>query len=457
MDRLGNLWIEMLQYEKLPEAPKQSQELIVWHGGLRNLVREGAGILSREKGWSVSVAEDLPDLADRDAYVRYWVLTAEEDAGRVFVSTDASQIVIPAVFGLEEDECLRFSEFEDYERSFLSGHHYICAGELLCHLFALISSADSSQKYIRLSGGTLPLADGAYMVWKTVRHPEPFFYFDNTYNGKLRELQQCQLACLEEFDRICKAHGITYFLGGGTLLGAIRHRNLIPWDDDIDVMMLRDQYEKFLSVVQKEISLDFYYQSNKTDPDYHSIFDKIRMNGTVFKTEFSRQFSGMHQGIFVDIFVHDRTAKHRSGQKLHVFFTLLARSLVFHKWEGTDMHFYGKMKRWCRIMTWYKNRTSMKKLERIQHKVVTHFSRKHTGYLYDGTGEHLRHGAFPEKWLSDVRIAFLGGKPYPVPVEAEKYLEYSYGKDYMQLPPPQKRKATHPVVELKMRSRNEIN
>lgn len=450
MERLGRLWIEMFQYEELPEAPEQAQVLVIPDESQRALAEEAAGMLSAGKNWQIRVTGRLPESVKRDIRVRYWVLAEEQEAAKAFVPSEVNSVIYPRIYGLTEEECRCYPEYEEYRRAFVPGERYISAGEWLCRLFAGIGAEKAAGKRIRLWAEDISLDDGTYMAWKTVWHAGEFFYFDNTYGGRLEKLQECQLACLDEFDRICKAHDISYFLGGGTLLGAVRHQRVIPWDDDIDVMMLRDQYERFLAVVQQEIGLDFHFQSNKTDPDYHSVFDKIRMEGTVFKTEFSRRFSGMHQGIFIDIFVHDRTAKHTWGQKLHVFATLFARSMVFHKWEGTDMHFYGKYQRLCRIMTWYKNRNPIKKLERLQYKVITHFNRRRTGWLYDGTGEHLRRGAFPESWLSGTRMGVLNGKPYPIPLEAEKYLAYSYGEDYMQLPPPQKRKAAHPVVELRL-------
>ena len=288
-----------------------------------------------------------------------------------------------------------------------------------------------------------------YLAEWQENHPgADFFYYDNTYGGRLRQLQEVELSCLDEFARICEKHGISWYLGGGSLLGAIRHGGMIPWDDDIDVMMLRPEYEKCTAAVQQEIGPDYYYQSNRTDPAYHSIFDKIRRNHSVFMTEYSRRVPGMHQGIFIDIFVHDRTSSRPLLQRWHVFRTLFARSLVWHKWEGTDMHFYGKLKLFCRVMTWWKNHRSMEALEKYQHRVVTAYRRRNTGWLYDGTGEHLRHGAFPESWLAPGRTAMFEGRRFPVPREAEKYLAYSYGENYMTLPDPPDRKAAHPIVAL---------
>ncbi len=289
--------------------------------------------------------------------------------------------------------------------------------------------------------------DGKYMLEFSKQRSEERFYFDNTYNGHLHLLHELLFKCLLEFDRICKKHDIKYFLGGGTLLGAVRHQGMIPWDDDMDVMMLRDDYNKFLSVINDELDSSMFFQSCETDPEYHSVFTKIRLNGTKFVTRFSCRFPEMHQGIFIDIFVHDHTSNNKLGQKLHVFKTLFVRSMVFHKWEGTPMHFYGRLKMVCRLATKYIRKTPMKKLEKYQDKVIQKYNKKNTKYLYDGTGEHLRHGAFPAEWLEDVEYLKFNGHDFPVPKNYKSYLKYSYG-DYNRWIPASLRKAGHDIIEV---------
>ena len=99
----------------------------------------------------------------------------------------------------------------------------------------------------------------------------------------LRRLQQTEFEILKEFDRICKKHNIQYFLDSGTALGAARHKGFIPWDDDIDVGMLRSDYEHFLEICPKELEQKYFLQTIETDPGCPCLFAKIRKNGTIYQ------------------------------------------------------------------------------------------------------------------------------------------------------------------------------
>ena len=92
----------------------------------------------------------------------------------------------------------------------------------------------------------------------------------------LQKLQQTETEILEEIDRLCEKHSIVYYLAGGTLLGAVRHRGFIPWDDDIDVAMPRNDYERFRDICLSELDERFYLHCPQTDKNYWLPFAKVR-------------------------------------------------------------------------------------------------------------------------------------------------------------------------------------
>ena len=292
----------------------------------------------------------------------------------------------------------------------------------------------------------ISLEDGLILLKKSIYNSDEIFIFEDTYQGKLEEVHNILLAYLLEIDRICKKHNINYFLAGGTLLGAIRHKGFIPWDDDADVMMLREDYDKFIKIVQSELPSNLFLQLPSTEKINHQVFAKIRINNTLFSTKFTGQFLDMHNGIFIDILAQDKTGKSKLSQKMHIYATLLTRSMVFNKWGKTDIKTCGRFPIMCKLLNMAKNILPMNFLEFIQNKVILlHKNNKKSKYLYDGMGRNLRRGAFPQEWLKDVIYVDFEGRKFPVPKEYDKYLTYLYG-DYMQMIPVSQRKLSHSIV-----------
>lgn len=127
---------------------------------------------------------------------------------------------------------------------------------------------------------------------------------DFLVTSKMRKVQLIGLDLLLEFDRVCREHQLKYFLIGGTLLGAIRHKGFIPWDDDIDVAMLRKDYEQFLEIAPHEFSEPYFLQTPDTDPGYYFSYTKVR-NSNTSAISYPFRYENFNQGIAIDIFPLD--------------------------------------------------------------------------------------------------------------------------------------------------------
>lgn len=112
-----------------------------------------------------------------------------------------------------------------------------------------------------------------------------------------------------QFDKVCKKHGIRYFCDGGTLLGAARHRGFIPWDDDFDVVMSREEYEKLNKIAPQEFKMPYFWQTNETDPASARGHAQLRNSATtgILKDEMcgGKPLNSFNQGMFIDVFPFD--------------------------------------------------------------------------------------------------------------------------------------------------------
>ena len=127
-------------------------------------------------------------------------------------------------------------------------------------------------------------------------------YLKRFKENELRSCQLKQLEILKIFDRICRKHNLRYWIDGGTLLGAVRHKGFIPWDDDLDVAMPSEDYKKLDQIIQSELPDHLFWQTPKTDPTMPYGCTKIRDLNS-FYVEFRDDFTlPYHKGVFIDIF-----------------------------------------------------------------------------------------------------------------------------------------------------------
>lgn len=144
----------------------------------------------------------------------------------------------------------------------------------------------------------------------------------NYSQEELSRLQDALYETLAEVKRVCDKHGIRYFVTGGTAIGAYFWGKILPWDDDVDVGMMRPDYERFAKVAQAEMGDRFFLQTPATESHTPFYFMKVRMNGSRFSESTFRHIQ-MHQGIYVDIFPFDKIPQQRWLERLQhkiVFF-----------------------------------------------------------------------------------------------------------------------------------------
>lgn len=122
----------------------------------------------------------------------------------------------------------------------------------------------------------------------------------NPDDSTLRKAQLQMLDILKCIDKICRKHNIHYWLSSGTLLGAVRHGGFIPWDDDLDIEMLKEDYDKLLSILKTELPSEFILQNSSTEKDYPFLFSKIRNKKTIIKESFIYKLK--NEGLYIDIF-----------------------------------------------------------------------------------------------------------------------------------------------------------
>lgn len=137
-------------------------------------------------------------------------------------------------------------------------------------------------------------------------------------NQILRQLQLTMLETLKVFDAFCRKHDIKYSLYAGSLLGAVRHKGFIPWDDDLDVCMSRSEYERFITLWEQSHPDGFLLQNKENTPAYWQSFSKIRKDHTTFLQE-QREAGKYHTGIFLDIFPLDRIPKSKIKRAVYIW------------------------------------------------------------------------------------------------------------------------------------------
>lgn len=241
----------------------------------------------------------------------------------------------------------------------------------------------------------------------------------------IREHQKALYKLLCEFDRICQKHGIRYTLFAGTLLGAVRHQGFIPWDDDADVLMLREDYERFLKIAPAETdTLSFFVQKEHSE-HWPMFFSKLRLQGTSCIEKYVPKDLKTHMGVYIDIFPCDHAADSEWLRKIQFIASkvMIAKSL-WHRGYATD----SKKKKLFMTLS----RVVPQKLIRF---CVLLPQKKAPEYVHTffSASKKYEKNVFPRAWMEESCQMFFEDKRFMVTAHYDELLTMLYG-DYMVLP-----------------------
>ena len=257
----------------------------------------------------------------------------------------------------------------------------------------------------------------------------------------LRQAQKIMLYIMKRIHAVCVEHNIKYWLDYGTLLGAIRHDGFIPWDDDMDICMMREDYEKFCKIAPEALGEEFFLQTKSTEPDFCFEFGKVRLKNTIWMEREWINTPLNYKGIFVDIFPIESFPESKLQTSFLTYSAIFYNILLARK--AHNIHSKKIIKEIVlRILSafttrkillgWFeKTVKNLKKLKNTSSKVSKLFGTSMTNWTDKAT-------------LEEVVLKKFEDSEFFIPKNYDARLTEIFG-NYMQLPPENKQYGHHNV------------
>ena len=265
-------------------------------------------------------------------------------------------------------------------------------------------------------------------------------------NTELRKLHNALLYIMDEIDRICELNHINYTLTGGSLIGAIRHKGFIPWDDDMDVAMLRADYDIFVNICKTQLDERFIWQDIHTDLDYPYGFGKLTLKETQYISK-GHENEKWQKGIYIDVFPLDNVPDNQFSQRLFAFKNLFYIKLLECK-TGFDIDSKSLLKKIAFFVLFIISKLlTFDYLRQKMEKNMVRYKNKNMNLICNLGGFY---GFYKEltfrSYFEETMRAKFEDRKYRIIRDYDIFLRSVYG-DYMSMPPVERRH-THEFVQL---------
>ena len=256
----------------------------------------------------------------------------------------------------------------------------------------------------------------------------------NRYDDEtLKHLQQVEMKLFKYFLEVCEEHNLTYFMYAGSLLGTIRHHGFIPWDDDIDVIMFREDFEKLNNIFEQSIAPEYGFFNVLNEETYHYTWGRLTLKNTLFKEWWADQVD-YTPNIFLDIFILDNVPKNKFKKFVHRWTSFSLNQLVMYsilKYENDS-----KLKEIIQQTIYYVLKILPFSPSTIKKKCVDSFSKyqfENCEEVCDFPSEFLMPISYKSDWLP-IKKAKFEDIEVNIPNNYDKILRMDFN-NYMELPP----------------------
>lgn len=272
------------------------------------------------------------------------------------------------------------------------------------------------------------------MVDLKLQIPDSFFEEENRLDylvtKDIKQLWAVELDLLYEFQRVCDKYGLKYYADSGTLLGAIRHKGFIPWDDDIDIVMKREDYDRLIEIGDKEFNHPYFFQTPYSDNGYLKGHAQLRNSDTAAILPRDLERVNYNQGIFLDIFPIDLESKYSFVNSIKCRVLSIFRSSFSYIYNPDPPN--GVKYKFVGLLASMVEKNPITAYSIFDWICKTVLFNGHTVDKISYYWEYKNYKMLPINWFGEITMVPFEFLSIPVPVEYNKILSRYYGIDYMK-------------------------